>query len=360
MSFSSIFKNLKVIDLSSVLAGPSVGTFFAELGADVVKVEHSIKMDVTRTWKLPSEDKNNNISAYFSSVNYKKNYRFLDLKKKEDLNSVYELIKTADIVLMNFKKGGQEKLGISDKKLYELNSQLIIGKISGFGSDNDRVAYDLILQAESGFMSINGTDESGPLKMPVALIDVLAAHHLKEGILIALIEKFKQKNFKGRTITVSLYDAAISSLVNQATNYLMTGNIPERIGSLHPNIAPYGELFITKDGGIITFAIGSNRHFELMCNWLRREELTTDIKFKNAQSRVKHRGLLFQELQKSVNQFEAVEILDGMKALNVPCAKIKNLKEVFDDEAAEKLVKTEKIDGVETKRVTSVAFKVSS
>lgn len=360
MSFSSIFKNLKIIDLSTVLAGPSVGTFFAELGADVVKVEHPVKTDVTRTWKLPSEDKNNNVSTYFSSVNYKKSYRFLDFKNEKDLEALYELIKTADIVLMNFKKGGQKKLGISDKKLFELNSQLIIGKISGFGSDSNRVAYDLILQAESGFMSMNGTDESGPLKMPVALIDVLAAHHLKEGILIALIEKEKQANFKGKTVSVSLYDAAISSLVNQATNFLMTGNIPERIGSLHPNIAPYGELFVTKDGGVITFAIGSNRHFELMCNWLRREELISNDRFKTAQSRVKYRNLLFQELQKSVNQFEAIEILEGMKALNVPCAKIKNLKEVFDDKTAKSLVKKEKIDGVETKRVTSVAFKASS
>lgn len=357
MSVSTLFKNVKIIDLSTVLAGPSVGSFFAELGAQVIKIEHPVKMDVTRTWKLPNEDKNTPISAYFSSVNYKKNYRFLDFTKEKEREQLFDMIKDADLVLMNFKKGGQEKLGISDEVLKAQNKKLIIGKINGFGTESDRVAYDLILQAESGFMSMNGTPESGPLKMPVALIDVLAAHHLKEGLLVALLQKATEPNFKGKTVSVSLYDAAIASLTNQASNYLMAGHIPERIGSLHPNIAPYGELFVTKDGGQVTFAIGSNRHFELMCNWLKRNDLITDERFSSAQTRVKHRTELFKELQYSVNQFEAQEILDGMLALNVPCAKIKNLKEVLTDPLALNMIREEKIEGVVTKRISSIAFK---
>lgn len=357
MSVSTLFKTVKIIDLSTVLAGPSVGSFFAELGAQVTKIEHPVKMDVTRTWKLPNEDKNTPISAYFSSVNYKKDYRYLDFTKETDHNQLLELIKHADIVLMNFKKGGQEKLGISDEELKAQNKKLIIGKINGFGTESDRVAYDLILQAESGFMSMNGTPESGPLKMPVALIDVLAAHHLKEGILVKLLEKATQPDFKGKTVTVSLYDAAIASLTNQASNYLMSGHIPERIGSLHPNIAPYGELFVTKDGGRVTFAIGSNRHFELLCSWLKRNDLTTDKRFNSAQTRVQNRTELFKELQVSVNQFEAQEILDGMLALNVPCAKIKNLKEVLTDPLTLNMIREEKIEGVATKRISSIAFK---
>lgn len=357
MSVSTLFKNVKIIDLSTVLAGPSVGSFFAELGAQVIKIEHPVKMDVTRTWKLPNEDKNTPISAYFSSVNYKKNYRFLDFTKEKEREQLFDMIKDADLVLMNFKKGGQEKLGISDEVLKAQNKKLIIGKINGFGTESDRVAYDLILQAESGFMSMNGTPESGPLKMPVALIDVLAAHHLKEGLLVALLQKATEPNFKGKTVSVSLYDAAIASLTNQASNYLMAGHIPERIGSLHPNIAPYGELFVTKDGGQVTFAIGSNRHFELMCNWLKRTDLLTDDRFISAQTRVQYRTELFKELQYSVNQFEAQEILDGMLALNVPCAKIKNLKEVLTDPLALNMIREEKIEGVATKRISSIAFK---
>lgn len=352
-------KNLKIIDLSTVLAGPSVGSFFSELGAEVIKIEHPENKDITRSWKLPQEDKDTDVSAYFSSVNYNKTYRFLDLTSDKDRVELYEILSDAAIVLMNLKKGGQEKLGITDNQLLKHNNKLIIGKITGFGDESDRVAYDLILQAESGFMSMNGTAESGPLKMPVALIDVLAAHHLKEGLLLALLERQTNAEFTGQTVSVSLYDAAVSSLINQASNYLMAGHIPERIGSLHPNIAPYGELFTTKDGGLITFAIGSNRHFEFLCNWLRRSDLATDKKYSTVQSRVKHRNQLFKELQTSVNQFESEAILSGMHALNVPCAKINSLKDVFSSEQANKRVLEETIDGTLTKRVSSIAFKNS-
>ena len=357
MELSNMFKDLKVIDLSTVLAGPSVGSFFAELGAKVTKVEHPVKIDVTRTWKLPSEDENSNISAYFSSVNYKKGYKFLDFTKEVDLKELYKLIEKSDIVLMNFKKGGQEKLKIKDEQLRAVNSKLIIGKINGFGDKSDRVAYDLILQAESGIMSMNGTDKSGPLKMPIALTDVLAAHHLKEGLLLTLMEREMNPNFKGKTVSVSLYEAAISSLVNQASNYLMTGDIPQKMGSLHPNIAPYGELFTTKDGGLITFAIGSNKHFSLLCNWIKRTDLASDDRFKTVQDRVKNRMLLYQEIQAAINQFELVDVVAGMNELGVPCAEIKNLKEVFNAPEAKNMVRTETIDGVETKRVTSIVFK---
>lgn len=352
-----LIKKLKVIDLSTVLAGPSVGSFFAELGADVVKIEHPENPDVTRSWKLPNENKKSPLGAYFSSINYKKSYRFLNFTKDKERAQLFELIKTADLVIMNFKKGAQEKLGISDYELLAKNPNLIIGKITGFGDQTDRVAYDLILQAESGMMSINGTDNSGPLKMPIALIDVLAAHHLKEGLLLALMEREMNPSFEGKTVTVSLYEAAISSLVNQASNYLMTGEVPKRMGSLHPNIAPYGELFTTKDGGLITFAIGSDKHFKLLTQWLKREDLFNDKKFASAQKRVKNRTFIFEELQQSVNRFESNEIIEGMHELGVPCAKIKSLNEVFNDEIAQNMIREEVIDGVKTKRVSGIAFK---
>jgi crotonobetainyl-CoA:carnitine CoA-transferase CaiB-like acyl-CoA transferase len=353
-------KHLKVIDLSTVLAGPSVGTFFAELGAEVIKVENPKNPDVTRSWRLPAENKDE-VSAYFSSVNFGKKYHQLNLKDVADRNQLYALLVNTDIVLMNFKHGDQEKLGITDELLFRQNPQLIIGKISGFGDDSDRVAYDLILQAESGMMSMNGNDKSGPLKMPIAFIDILAGHHLKEGILLALWEKEQKKEgFKGKSISVSLYEAAISSLTNQASNFLMAGKIPERIGSLHPNIAPYGELFTTKDGGLITFAIGSNRHFELLCSFLRKPLIAKDDRYKDAQSRVNHRKDLFQEIQYLVGQMEAQEILDGMRELHVPCAKIKNLKEVFKDTLAQSMILEEQMGGTTTKRGSAIAFRTKN
>jgi len=349
-----MLKKLKVIDLSTVLAGPSVATYFAELGAEVTKIEHPENKDITRKWKLPIEDKNINVSAYFSSVNYKKKYINLNLKKSSDYIKFIKLIKTADILITNFKYGDDIKLNIEDKTLHKINPSLIIGKINGYGSDSDRVAYDLILQAETGFMSINGTLESGPIKMPVAMIDILAAHHLKEALLISLLNR--NETGKGSSVSVSLYDVAISSLTNQSSNYLMTKNIPNRIGSIHPNIAPYGELFTTKDGNIITLAIGSNQHFKKLCSILNCEELCIDNRFQTNQNRVENRIILKNILEKKIQNKNSLNLLSKLRNLKVPAGEIKNIEEVLTTPQAKKLIKEEIIEGVKTYRTTSVVF----
>jgi hypothetical protein len=354
---SSLFQDLKIIDLSTVLAGPSVTTFFAELGAKVIKVENKRVPDVTRSWKLSNEDQNNPVSAYFSSVNYRKEYVQLDLKVESDHQKLLELIKDADVLVANFKKGDEEKLGITDNQLRSINPKLIIGKISGFGLESDRVAYDLILQAETGFMSMNGTPESGPVKMPVALIDVLAGHQLKEGLLVALMERSKSNSV--RTVSVSLYDAAVCSLINQASNYLMAGHVPKRIGSLHPNIAPYGEIFITQDNASLTLAIGSDVHFQKLCGILKIGNLTEDERFKSNPDRVKNRTVLFEVLQLEIQKWDAPKLLEELLEQHVPAGIIKDLREVFQDTMAKRLIRKEEIDGKETIRVSSVAFKLS-
>lgn len=353
-----MFEDLKVIDCSTVLAGPSVGTFFAELGASVTKIENPAIPDVTRTWKLASENRDTSVSAYFSSVNYHKQYLKLDFKNEHDLNELVGLIQKADIFLSNFKKGDAEKFGLTDSHLHSINPRLIIGKISGFGEESDRVAYDLILQAETGFMSMNGTSESGPVKMPVALIDVLAAHQLKEGILTALLKRTKTN--QGSIVSVSLYDAAISSLANQASNYLMEGHIPRRIGSLHPNIAPYGEIFKTKDGKLITFAIGSNKHFQMLCDFLELSKLTSDKRFSENVERVKNRIKLQEIIQEIISRCDADGILDFMHRHFVPAGIIRNLEEVFENPASRNLIRTELIEDIQTKRVSQIAFQLKS
>ena len=350
-----MFKGLKVIDLSTVLAGPSVGTFFAELDADVIKLEHPDFGDVTRSWKLPIEKVDSNISAYFSSVNYGKKYGTINLKIEAERDRFLEEIRDTDILVSNFKKGDATKFGIEDEVLFAQNPKLIHGKITGYGEDSNRVAFDLILQAESGFMSINGTPESGPLKMPIALIDVLCAHHLKEAILLALYER--ERTRKGKSVTISLYDAAVSSLVNQASNYLMTGFVPKRIGSKHPNIAPYGELFKTKDGATVTFAIGSNTHFRKLCEVLGIDDLSEDQRFKNNQNRVVNRAALFELIERKVIEQEAEELLTSLQLLNVPAGKVRDLAEVFNDPLSQELIIEEEIDGIYTRRVKSVLFK---
>ena len=354
----NFFKDLKVVELAGVLAGPSVGLFFAELGAEVIKIENKITGgDVTRTWKLPSENKNNKESAYFYSVNFFKKHIFLDLNNKKDKSICLKTIKQADILIVNYKKGDDKKLSLDYASLKKINPKLIYAQIHGFGANDNRLAYDLILQAESGFMSMNGTSESGPLKMPVALIDVLAAHQLKEAVLLALLKRANTS--KGSHVSVSLFDAAIASLVNQATNWLIAGELPQRSGSLHPNIAPYGEIFETKDKHQITFAIGSDKQFYHLCEYLELNSLPENKKFKNNQARVSNRKELYVFLNDKISLFNCKEILRFAEAKQIPCGKIRNLKEVFELKEAKKLIRT--IDKKnKLQAVTSVPFYIDS
>ncbi|MFO0355631.1 MAG: CaiB/BaiF CoA transferase family protein [Sphingobacteriaceae bacterium] len=351
-----LFKDLKVVELAGVLAGPSVGYFFAELGASVIKIENpNTNGDVTRSWKLRTEDPRSKTSAYFWSVNGLKEFQFLDITQEKDLKTLYKIIKDADIVITNYKKGDDKKLKVDHPTLSKLNPQLIYASINGFGNHNPRTAFDLILQAESGFMFMNGEPNSVPTKMPVALIDLLAGHQLKEAILIALIKKYKEK--KGSHISVSLFDSAVASLANQATNWLIGGHLPIASGSLHPNIAPYGELFLTKDEHYVTFAIGSNKQFEALCAAINNNSLARDPKYTTNQNRVKNRHELYSILNNHISKFQFKDLFKICLSNEIPMGKIRNMKEVFELPEAKALIR-EIMDGKETKKaVTSIAFK---
>ncbi len=351
------FSDLKVIELAGVLAGPSVGVFFSELGAKVIKIENpKTGGDVTRSWKCEKENASDKESAYYWSVNTGKEILFLDITQENDLQKFYTLIKEADILITNFKKGDDLKLKVSYSELRTLNSQLIYASINGFGNESTRTAYDLILQAEAGFMLINGEPDSKPVKMPVALIDLLAGHQLKEAILIALLERERSK--KGCHVSVSLFDSAVASLVNQATNWLIGGHLPEAIGSLHPNIAPYGELFSTKDYHTVTFAIGSDKQFKALCELLDLKELLIDEKFSSNQNRVKNREELFELINIEVEKMNFNDLYDQCLKNEIPIGKLRNLKEVFELPEAQAMLKHFFVNGVSKTAVNSVAFKV--
>jgi crotonobetainyl-CoA:carnitine CoA-transferase CaiB-like acyl-CoA transferase len=330
-------KGLKVVELAGVLAGPATGLFLAELGADVLKIENKkTGGDVTRSWKLPSEKKDQEGSAYFYSVNLLKKILFADLTSDKERVRIINKIKSADVLIVNFKKGDDKKFGLTYAELKKVNPTLIYACITGFGEDDERVAYDLVLQAESGFMSMNGTSASGPVKMPVALIDLMAAHQLKEGILLALMNRMK--NGRGCKVSVSLFDAAIASLANQASNFLNAGFIPGLQGSLHPNIAPYGEIFVTKDNRKITFAVGSDAQFRNLCAVLKVDEIATQKDFADNQSRIKNRRKLFFLLQTKIKNVKGEPLLNSCLKLNIPAARIRNLDEVLTGNKAKKLI----------------------
>jgi crotonobetainyl-CoA:carnitine CoA-transferase CaiB-like acyl-CoA transferase len=330
------FSDLVIVELAGVLAGPSVGLFFAELGAKVIKIENpKTNGDVTRSWKSPLENIEDPASAYYWSVNAGKEILFLDLTLAKDLETFYTLIKTADILISNYKLGDDIKLKVDYETLEKINSQLIYASINGFGSQNPRTAYDLILQAESGFMFMNGEKNSQALKMPVALIDLLAGHQLKEAILIALLKKYKTQ--LGSHISVSLFDSALASLANQATNWLIAHHLPTAQGSLHPNIAPYGELFLTIDQHQITFAIGSNSQFKNLCVILGID-LYENEQFKTNQQRVTNRDALYTLLNEKISQFTFDDLFKLCLKNEVPIGKIRNLKEVFELPEAQQML----------------------
>ncbi len=355
----TFFKDLKVVELANVLAGPAVGMFFAELGADVIKIENKLTGgDVTRSWKLPVEDKKSKTSAYFASVNWNKKSLFLDLNNKKDKQKVYDLLKDADVVITNYKLGDDKKLGMDYKTLKKINPKIIYGHINGFGENSKRTAYDLVLQAETGFMYMNGTPTSGPIKMPVAIIDLMAAHQLKEGILLALINKMKTG--KGSKVTVSLFDSAIASLANQASNYLTANFNPQPIGSLHPNIAPYGEIFTTKDKKQVVLAIGSDKQFQTFCEILNIKKIALNNKFSRNSERVKNRLELFEIIQSRIINFNSKKILSDLKTKDIPVGIIKSVKEVFQNsDLSTQIISNNKREEIGIKRVKSVVFKLS-
>lgn len=347
-----MWQNLKVVELASVLAGPLVGSFFSELGAQVIKIENKkTGGDVTRTWKLKGEDQSKAISAYYASANFNKKSVLLDLEDPVEYQLALEFILDADIIIMNFKSEFAKNLKLDSNSLLELKKELIIGNISGFGKDSSRLAFDVVLQAETGYLSMNGSNENDLAKMPVALIDVIAAHHLKEAILIALLEK--QWSGKGKEINISLYDAALASLANQASNYLMEGHIAKAMGTKHPNIAPYGDKFICLDGKAIILAVGSDKQFSELCKVLDIEEKIW-LNFKSNSSRLEQREELVAILQGKISLKTESECLLLFEEKKIPAASIKNLAEVFKGEKAQALIQNFLLEGYKAKRVKTL------
>ena len=350
---AGILAGTLVVELASVLAGPSVGQFLAELGARVIKVERPDGGDVTRSWIAPGQDPTAT-SAYFASCNYGKESIALDVREDASRRLLHCLTDAADIVTMSFRQGAAERLGIGAESLVERNPRLVVGRISGYGSDNRRPGYDAVVQAESGFMSINGTSESGPTKMPVALIDILAAHQLKEGILVALLNR--QSTGRGAIVDVSLIDAAVASLANQATNYLATGRIPQPMGSAHPNIAPYGSVFNTGSDEPLVLAVGTNDQFFALCSVLALDELAGDSRFETNERRVANRESLERELGAAMLKRRREDLLESLESAGVPAGAVHNLQEVFRSDAGARMVLGDDPDTANPPGLRQVAF----
>ena len=350
--------HIKVVELASVLAGPAVGMFFAELGAEVIKIENKTTGgDVTRFWKLPSEDPASPASAYYASVNWGKTVWMCDLQHAEDRDPVLQAIDHADVVISNFRPDAAQKLGMSYPQLSARNPRLLFGQITGFGDDDSLPAFDVVLQAEAGFLYMSGHPGGAPAKMPVALIDLLAAHQLKEGLLLALLRR--EQTGQGAFVSVSLLESAIASLANQATNWLMAGHIPQPMGSMHPNIAPYGDIFHTADTKPVVLAIGNDKQFQSLCDALGLPQLAHNERFVSNAARVRNRQALCDLLASAIRRFQRDELLTLLHTAGVPCGGIRNMAEVFQHPLAQAMLLHEPDEqGKPTVRPRTNVFKI--
>lgn len=332
------FQGLKILELASVLAGPSVGRFFLEHGAEVIKIENpNSGGDVTRTWRGNNEGEDG-LSAYYCSVNQSKEVRWLDLNSTEGQIALHELLAQSDVFLCNFKPGEDSRRGLELSMLRKRYPKLIIAQLDSFPEGDNRPAYDIVLQAETGFLSMTGTAGDALARMPVALIDILAGHQLKSAILMALLHR--EKSGDGSLVNVNLWESAVASLANQGSAYLMTGKIPGPQGTLHPQIAPYGEVFTCSDGKKLVMAVGNEKQFAALSTLLNQSEWINDARFSGNSQRVKNRVELFKLIQLKIVQNTREHWMLNLGNAGIPAGAVLNLEEVLSSGFAKPLIQT--------------------
>lgn len=332
-----LLEGYSVLELASVLAGPSVGQFLAEHGASVVKVENvTTNGDVTRTWRLPADDPAEDVTAYFSACNLGKRSVALNMKHPRGLEAVHKLAKSADVVIASYKPGDAEKLKVDYATLANLNPSIVYAQLTGYGLDDPRPGYDAVIQAEAGFQFMNGAPESAPTKMPVALMDLLAAHQLKEALLARLW--MRERDGRGAFVEVSLLGAGVASLANQATGFLRLGTVPQRMGSDHPSIVPYGSVFECACGKSLTLAVGSDKQFATLCDELGDAPLAADARFATNPARVAHRDACKARIAELIRTRERTELLARLHGRAVPAGAVNAMSDVFAQRQAQALV----------------------
>jgi crotonobetainyl-CoA:carnitine CoA-transferase CaiB-like acyl-CoA transferase len=298
-----------------------------DLGAEVIKVEAPGGSDETRRWGPPFK---NDVSAYYLSANRNKKSITADLKSEEGIAFIKELVKMSDVIINNFKTGTMERFGLDYDTLAEINPGIVSCSITGFGEtgpNKDMPGYDFIIQAMSGFMSITGNENSGPQKVGVAITDILTGLYACIGIQGALLER--TQSGKGQKLDISLYDSAVSALVNVGSNYLMSGEIPQALGNHHANIVPY-QTFKTRDGEMV-IAVGNDNQFKSLCHLMGKEEYGIDKRFQANPDRVKNRALLVPLLQEEFLKEPTAYWQEQCKHHNIPCGPIQNVEEVTKD-----------------------------
>jgi crotonobetainyl-CoA:carnitine CoA-transferase CaiB-like acyl-CoA transferase len=346
----SALSNLRVIELARVLAGPWAAQTLADLGADVIKVEHPARGDDTRAWgppylKSPDGQGSPGESAYYLCTNRNKRSIAIDFATRQGSDLVRDLVKTADIVIENFRPGALAKYGLDHEALMRDNPRLIYCSITAFGQSGPyrhRPGYDFAIQGIGGLMSLTGLADGepggGPVKVGVAVTDLSAGLYSAIGILAAV--NARHLTGRGQHLDLSLFDTQVAMLANQASNYLVSGAVPQRMGNSHPNVVPY-QAFATADGHLI-LAVGSDEQFRRLCDEIGRPELGRDGRFATNRGRVENRAALIPELAETLRNRRTAAWLELFEAAGIPSAPINSMDQVFaEPQAAARAVRIE-------------------
>lgn len=326
--------HLRVLDLSRVLAGPWAGQLLADLGAEVIKVEKPGEGDDTRRWGPPflkdRDGRDSKESAYYLSTNRNKRSVAIDITQAAGQDLVRKLAAQCDVVLENFKVGGLAKYGLDYASLKAVKPDIVYCSITGFGQDGpyaSRAGYDFLVQGMGGLMSLTGEQGGEPMKVGVALTDIFTGMYASVAILAALAHR--DRTGQGQHVDMALLDVQVAVLANQASNYLVGGIIPERLGNSHPNIVPY-QAFPTADGHVI-LAIGNDTQFQRFCGVAGCPALAEDTRFSTNAARVQNRDILVPLLKANMASRPSAQWIEMLEAVGVPCGPINNLAQVFDN-----------------------------
>lgn len=322
---------VRILDFTRVLAGPFCTMLLADLGAEVIKVEHPQGGDETRHWGPPwAGDDNDRQSAYFISVNRNKRSMTLNLRTERGQALARELAAQSHVVVENFKFGGMAKFGLDYETLRADNPALVYGSITGYGQDgpyHDRPGYDYVVQAMSGLMSVTGPADGKPHKVGVAIADVITGLFMSTSVLAAI--RYAEQTGTGQHVDVALLDATLAALVNVVSNYLVSETPPRRMGNQHPNIVPY-QVFDASDVPV-TVAVGNDRQFAALCELIARPEWATDPRYATNSARVQHREELVPMLQAIFSTQPAAYWVEQLLAAGIPTGPLNDLPAAVND-----------------------------
>ena len=326
-------ENIKVVDLSRILAGPWASQMLADMGAEVIKVERPKKGDDTRFWGPPfikkASDEQPPQAAYFHCVNRNKQSIAIDITQEQGQQVIKDLIAQADVLIENYKVGGLASYGLDYQSAKKINPRLVYCSITGFGQSGPsahKAGYDGMIQGEGGLMSLTGEPEGTPMKVGVALVDVMTGLYSCNAVLAALMARHSTN--EGQHIDIALLDVQVATLANQGMNYLATGTNPQRLGNGHPNIVPY-QTFATQDGSII-LAVGNDSQFVKFCQVAQCANIAEDSRFATNEQRVNNREQLIPILASKLASHTSQWWIEQLESVSVPCGPVNTLEQVFN------------------------------